>query len=131
MAGSATHHGGGPSHNAHDEPESAHRQEYEAPASAHRPPEVSANWTARKGFWQDVADDVGVPGQWGSVELAAKRQAVMDSLLQTTGTSSIREKQHSRTLDVEEQRGVWVLLGLLTGGWIVGGLVNNEKESGP
>ena len=61
------------------------------------------------------------------MELTAKRQAVMDSLLATTGTSSTREKQHSRMLDVDEQKGVWVLLGLLTGGWIVGGLVNNEK----
>lgn len=62
------------------------------------------------------------------MELAAKQQAVMDSLLQTTGTSSTREKQHSRPLDRDEQMGVWVLLGLLTGGWFVGGLVNGKPK---
>lgn len=84
--------------------------------------------SAPKGFWQDVADDVGVPSQWNSGELAAKQQVVMDSLLQTTGTSTTRERQHSRPLDGDEKRGVWVLLGLLTGGWIVGGIVNSKPK---
>jgi hypothetical protein len=58
------------------------------------------------GFWQDVADDMGIPTSFstGSVEGATKK----------------------KTVDSSKENGKgWLVLGLLAGSWIVGGIVNN------
>lgn len=129
VAGSSTHHGGGPSHNAHDGPESSERHEHEIPATTRGASSSSSSAsTAPAGFWKDVADDVGLPSSWKRGQLTEGQQAVLDSLLETTGRSSSKEKDHSRTLDKDEVKGVWVLVGLLAGSWVVGGIVNGSPK---
>jgi hypothetical protein len=56
------------------------------------------------------------------------QKAVLDSLLAKTGTSNAREKEYSRKLDKGEVKGVWVLVGLLAGSWVLGGLVNTPTK---
>jgi len=126
VAGSSTHHGGGPSHNAFDGPESLDRHEYEPPLSSSS--SVTASAISSAGVWQDVADDIGLSGLWNRGQVAGGRKAVLDSLLEKTGTSNAREKDHSRKLDRDEVKGVWVLVGLLAGSWVVGGLVNSPPK---
>lgn len=80
------------------------------------------------GFWQDVADDIGLPTSWKREQLTDRQKAVLDSLLEKTGTSNAREKDHSRKLDKDEVKGVWVLVGLLAGSWVLGGLANGPPK---
>jgi hypothetical protein len=107
VAGADTHHGGGPSHNLHDE------------HHPHTDVHVDSSARTTTGFWQDVAQDIGVPTNI----LKDTQRAVFDHIPDTSGTVSSR---HSRTLDKDETKGVWVLFGLLAGSWILGGVVNER-----
>ncbi|KAH7921732.1 hypothetical protein BV22DRAFT_707009 [Leucogyrophana mollusca] len=112
VSGSATHHGGGPTHSL----ESTH--ETEAHKHAEAPP---ADPAPAGGFWRDLADDMGLPR---TIKVG---QAVLESDREATGV----QKVQSRPLDKEETRGVWVLLGLLAGSWLVGGYVNGAPATAP
>jgi len=63
---------------------------------------------------QDVADDIGVPTSWETGE--------------TAKMSSTKENDYSRPLDKDEVKGVWVLVGLLAGSWVLGGIVNSAPK---
>jgi hypothetical protein len=123
VAGAATHHGGGPSHSLHDGNESSDRHEHaqrSEVASESKP-------TTPGGIWRDLADDIGLPTELRARKLTEGQQAAFDSLIETTNTTH-DEKSHSRNLDKEEQRGVWLLLGLLGGSWLLGGVNSASKE---
>lgn len=76
---------------------------------------------------QDVADDIGVPTSWDR-EQSADGHPKLDSSVERTGSSSTKEQDYSRKLNEEEVRGVWVLVALLAGGWLVGGVVNRAPK---
>ncbi|KAI0950645.1 hypothetical protein AcV7_009043 [Taiwanofungus camphoratus] len=91
VAGSATHHGGGPTH---------HLVNPEVLAGSRRRPKLATslklpNPVAQAGELFDVAE--------------------------TTGTSAGQGRSYSRTLDKDEKQGLWALLGLLTGSWVAAG----------
>ena len=80
-----------------------------------------------QGFWQDVADDLQVPR---SLKLSAHEipKELLEGALERTETSGRKsDVDHSRTLDKDERRGVWALLGLLAGSWIVAGLLKPKS----
>lgn len=103
VAGSVTHHGGGPTYNLSNSDEA-----YVAEPAA---PTKSEN----QGLWQDVADDLNLPRSFRPSKLANQAFDVAAT------TESSGEKSHSRTLDSDEVRGLWVLLGLLAGSWMAAG----------
>jgi len=61
--------------------------------------------------WTDVADDLGIPRDISlGVTQRAQRSRVED-LPQETSRTTGQSKFHSRNLDRDERRGVWVFLG--------------------
>jgi len=129
VAGSATHHGGGPTHNAHDEPESNDTHAFETQSSSRRGhSQSSGSSPTPTGILQNIADDLGLPASWKRGELTGAQKEVLHGLLETTGTSSTSEKSHSRKLDGDEVRGVLVLFGLLAGSWVAGGVINSAPK---
>jgi len=108
VASADTHHGGGPSHALHDVVE---------PPVLTKKPSAPANG----GFWHDVANDSGLPT---SVEV----RPIQWKFSETDAATKVTPKSYSRKLNSDEVRGVWVLLGLLAGSWIVSGVT--EPESG-
>jgi hypothetical protein len=101
VAGSDTHHAGGPSHNLHD----IHTE-----PSVHVQPTIAS---PSSGLVHDVMDDIGVaiPPSF--------RTTVTDILAQP----SEKFKGQSRELDKDETRGVWLLLGLLASSWVASGVL--------
>jgi hypothetical protein len=110
IAGADTHHGGGPSHNLLDE----HRHSAHL-TDSHIVP-APMNTTVPSGLLQDIVQDLGVSS---SVNLPSIK-GVAGSF------SQAKEKPagQSRDLNKDEIRGLWILLGLLAGSWVLGGLVN-------
>jgi hypothetical protein len=84
-------------------------------------PEDQTKPAIESGLFRELANDLGLP--WGfrvgeaisNVVRAAKEQG-----------PDLHAK--SRPLNNEQTRGVWVLLGLLAGSWIVGGWVNRARS---
>jgi len=112
VAGVDTHHGGGPSHNLHDEHHPS------------RDSSVHASTMAPSGFWEDVAQDIGIPT---NIFAEHPKRAVFDHIPDASGSVPTK---HSRALDKDEARGLWVLFGLLAGTWILGGVVNEKPLKG-
>ncbi|KAG1756712.1 uncharacterized protein EDB91DRAFT_1076668 [Suillus paluster] len=110
VSGSATHPDGGPTYNL-EKPQEAIEESS---------PEVHAESAVESGFFRDVADNLGLPRTFrvgdavSNVVHAAKEQG-----------PDVHAK--SRPLNNEETKGVWVLLGLLAGSWIIGGWANRAR----
>ena len=66
-----------------------------------------------------MLDDLGIPHDVLSASPAANER------VETSG------RTHSRPLDAEEQRGVYVLLGLLFGSWLAGSLAVPSRKADP
>jgi len=111
VAGADTHHGGGPSHNLLDEHHSHNTDDSESSVKI-----------TPSGFWQDVVQDIGIPT---NIYGKDTKLAVFDHVLDTFGSVT----QHTRTLGKDETRGVWILLGLLVGSWVLGGVVNDRPAT--
>ncbi|TFK54761.1 hypothetical protein OE88DRAFT_1653245 [Heliocybe sulcata] len=118
VGGSETHHGGGPSSQAHEieDPSRAPPQSY--PSSS---PSSSSGFAS---FFHNLAGVLGIPP--GGLKLPqraeeAKRVLSEMGVPESMETSSAG-KNYERKLDAQEKRGVWVLLGLLAGGWLIGGV---------
>ena len=119
IAGADTHHGGGPSHNLHDE----HR-EYGHLIDSHVVPAPVSTAVPPGGLLQDIARDIGIPPSFNTENA---KQAVADLFSQTKGKHTYTGP--SRELDKDEARGVWVLLGLLAGSWIAAGIIDRASAS--
>ncbi|KAI0273771.1 hypothetical protein BC834DRAFT_855502 [Gloeopeniophorella convolvens] len=72
---------------------------------------------------RDAAEDAGLP-----TDLSAFKPAKFDGLIAETSTSTGEAKKHTRTLDQDEVRGVWILLGLFAGSWLAGGLLTKKSQ---
>ncbi|KAH7910181.1 hypothetical protein BJ138DRAFT_139797 [Hygrophoropsis aurantiaca] len=101
VSGSATHHGGGPTHGL----ENGHE------AAAHADADALTTLTASgsAGLLRGLGDDLGLP------------RAIR---LRPDTRDQVQTGDVERPLDGEERKGVWVLLGLLGGSWLLGGYVN-------
>jgi len=73
---------------------------------------------------QDVVDDISVPTSWDYIHLTEGKQMVLEK----AETSSTRKNYYSRKLNEDEVKGVWMLVGLLAGSWILGGIVNGAPK---
>jgi len=101
VAGSSTHGAWGPTH--HLEPAESYGVEPR--------PMPSTPTGGLRGLWADIADDLDIPR---NITLGAAQHSLAEQLpLRTAG--------HSRDLDRDEKRGLWVFLGLLGGSWLLGG----------
>jgi len=78
-----------------------------------------------------AADDTGILTMPEHGQATASPQAGLDFVSEAAGTSNTRNKDYSRKLDKDEVRGVWVLVGLLAGSWVLGGIVNGAPKKKP
>lgn len=111
-AGADTYPAGGPTFNL------TPASEVEAALSSL--PSLTTPTTSSKkyaGIVGDMLDGLGVPHNVLSVSPTANENA------------DAKSRTHSRPLDAEEQRGVYVLLGLLFGSWAVGSIVAPSRKA--
>lgn len=104
VAGSTTHYGGGPTYNLSNSDEAFEEEPEPVPSG-------------KQSFWRDLADDAGLPRSFKLKKVADQAFDVAP----TTETSG--KKSYSRTLDSDEVRGLWVLLGLVAGSWVAAGVL--------
>ena len=64
--------------------------------------------------WEDALEEIGVP-------LELFKGEGRKSTVVPTETTPVK-RSYARPLDEEEQKGVYVLLGLLLGSWVVAGV---------
>ena len=76
----------------------------------------------------DIADDAVLPKNLDVLKVTKNRQGVFHELIEDTTTSVGERKFHSRTLDKEEVKGVWIILGVFAGSWLAGGLLKKESK---
>ncbi|KAH9005296.1 hypothetical protein EDB86DRAFT_2882766 [Lactarius hatsudake] len=81
-----------------------------------------------RSLFLDVADDVALPKDLDVLKVTKNRQGPLDDLIEETTTSVGDSKFHTRTLDKDEVRGVWIILGLFAGSWLAGGLLKKETK---
>ncbi|KDQ11734.1 hypothetical protein BOTBODRAFT_35168 [Botryobasidium botryosum FD-172 SS1] len=142
VASAATHPAGGPSHGLFT-PTDAHYLEQKGSASTSGTTNFanisSGTPESAPGFWADLADELAIPTKWpaakaavesGEKEVKAMRERILSGvapLKEAIGSpaaieknSEDGEKAETRDLQPEEKRGLWILLGLVVGGWAVG-----------
>jgi hypothetical protein len=114
VSGSATHPDGGPTYNL----EKPHEVEgiEQTTSEAHSEP------TGEHGFFRGLADDLGLPR---SFRVGQSVSNVVQAVKEKGPDINVK----SRPLTDEERKGVWVLIGLLAGSWIVGGWVNRPPPA--
>jgi len=110
VAGAETHPAGGPSHNLHDE----HAQQGTIMDSHIVPPSTGTS------FWGSLVGSLGAESTIQNAAAGAQ-SAVLDVLPQAGG---IQQRTEKRNLTPEERKGVWMLVGIVLGGWTLGGIVN-------
>ncbi|KAF8274889.1 hypothetical protein EI94DRAFT_4164 [Lactarius quietus] len=77
----------------------------------------------------DIADDAVLPKDLDVFKVTKNRHAVFDELIEETTTSVGGESRfHNRTLDKDQVRGVWIILGLFAGSWLAGGLLKKDSK---
>jgi hypothetical protein len=81
-----------------------------------------------RSLFLDIADDVPLPKDLSVFKINKVQQALLDDLIEETLTSTGKSRSHTRTLDKEEIRGVWIILGLFAGSWLAGGLFKKESK---
>jgi hypothetical protein len=93
--------------------------------------EASATATApnvsnMRSLFLDVADDLVLPKDLSALKPLKGRLPQPDDLID--GTSSAMNRFHTRTLDKDEVRGLWIIFGLFAGSWLAGGLLKKEPK---
>lgn len=107
VAGEATHHGGGPSHNLYAPSSSS--------SSTSTPPKVPKSALGQlAASW---AHDLSLPTTFKVPTVSMSEY----DIAQKTETSGGQGRTYSRTLDQDEKTGVWVILGLFASSWIAAG----------
>ena len=120
VTGADTHHGGGPTHNLHDE---HGRSAYLT--DSHIVPSPTVATPTSDGLLHDVAQDLGIPPALNVKEV----RRVLADLMPQTSTKADRHVGTSRKLDEDEARGVWVLFGLLVGSYVAAGIINGKPAT--
>ncbi|KAG8217732.1 hypothetical protein J3R82DRAFT_5891 [Butyriboletus roseoflavus] len=109
VGGSATHYDGGPTYNLekHQEGDSI------SPiVQADNPPA-----SKEVGIWADFCESLGLPRSF-----SARR--TLSNLAAQAGKD--KSQTRSRSLTDEERKGLYILLSIVGGSWLVGGLVNRQ-----
>lgn len=71
-------------------------------------------------------DDMGLPR---SLSVGQAFSAVQKSNMEAVRDRGNDHQSYSRPLNSEEKTGVYVLLGILAGSWVVGGIVNRAAPT--
>jgi len=82
--------------------------------------------TTKTTVWQDIVEDLAIPTTFRPP--VSDLSQLGDYIPEVTGRSGRGERDYSRTLDKDEVRGVWVLVGLLTGSWLAAGIFQSKSE---
>ncbi|OJA08167.1 hypothetical protein AZE42_03592 [Rhizopogon vesiculosus] len=114
VSGTATHPDGGPIYNL----EKPHEVE-DIEQSASEPHSEPAG---EHGFFRDLADDLVLPQTF-------RVSQVVSNAVHAVKEPGTNMRVESRPLNDAETKGVWVLLGLLAGSWIIGGWVNRAPPA--
>ncbi|KAI9466343.1 hypothetical protein BJY52DRAFT_1241412 [Lactarius psammicola] len=81
-----------------------------------------------RSLFLDIADDAVLPKDLDVLKVAKNRQGPLDDLIEETTTFVGESKFHTRTLDKDEVKGVWIILGLFAGSWLAGGLLKKDTK---
>lgn len=100
-----------------------------APTYSLSPPEESASSVSepskkdkQPGLWADILEDLGLPASFSPIPRAS---LLIDSLPAESATKRVDRSE--RTLDEDEKRGLYILLGLLVGSYIAAGAFSRES----
>ncbi|KAG9086307.1 hypothetical protein FS749_003735 [Ceratobasidium sp. UAMH 11750] len=122
VASAATHIGGGPKHAIH---ESSDAHTIEVPSSSERTGGSSLNL---EGLFKELGAPLSFSlGQSGDAIREVLEPAIGGISAPTIGKDTTNVKEAQRELNEEEQRGLWVLGGIVAGGLILGGLGNKKS----
>lgn len=116
VSGSATHPDGGPTYNL-EKPQDAVVIEEVVVIE----PEGQAKPAIGSGLFRDLANNIGLQRSFRVGE-------VVSNVVRAAKEQGPDVHARSRPLNNEQTRGIWVLLGLLAGSWIVGGWVNRDRS---
>jgi len=93
--------------------------------------EATPNVSNLRSLFLDIADDLVLPKDLGALKFNKSRLPHPDDLIDGTSTliaSSPSSRFHTRTLDTDEVRGLWIIFGLFAGSWLAGGLFKKEPK---
>ncbi|KAG8742027.1 hypothetical protein FRC12_015469 [Ceratobasidium sp. 428] len=124
VASAATHIGGGPKHAIHESSD----------AHAIETPSISEQGEKSSSSLAGLLKELGVPLSFNFKQSGdAIREAVEPALTgfsaPTIGKDTSNMKDAQRELNEEEQRGLWVLGGIVAGGLILGGFGNKKSSA--
>ncbi len=81
-----------------------------------------------RSLFHDVADDLMLPKDLGVFKYGKGRLPLRDDLYEETSASTGISKSHNRTLDDDQVKGAWVIVGLFAGSWVAGGLLKKNSK---
>jgi len=124
VASAATHIGGGPSHAIH-EASDAHAIE----SSGSQGQKGGSSGISIKGLIKEL----GIPLSFDFEKSSSTVREILEPAMAGISVPAIEKdttntKEALRELNEEEQRGLWVLGGIVVGGLVLGGLGNNKSS---
>lgn len=87
---------------------------------------ATLNVSNTRSLFLDVADDLVLPKDLSAFKPLKGRLPQPEDLID--GTSTAMSRFHTRTLDRDEVRGLWIIFGLFAGSWLAGGLFRKESK---
>lgn len=97
----------------------------------HTEPSATAaapNVSNARSLFLDVADDLVLPKDLSALKPLKGRLPQPDDLIDVPSIATGTSRFHTRTLDKDEVRGLWIILGLFAGSWLAGGLFKKESK---
>lgn len=102
------------------------------PTAHHAEPAPAPKNSNLRSLFLDVADDLTLPKDLSALNPSKGKLPLRDDLFEELSTSTEQStemrKFHFRTLDKNQIRGVWVILGLFAGSWLAGGLLKKDSK---
>jgi hypothetical protein len=85
-----------------------------------------------RGLFLDVADDLMLPKDLSVLKHGKGQLPLRHDLFEELSTSEASSEEtskfHFRTLDKNQVRGIWVIVGLFAGSWLAGGLLKTNSK---
>ncbi|KAH9966800.1 hypothetical protein BC827DRAFT_1264717 [Russula dissimulans] len=79
-----------------------------------------------RGLFYDLADDLALPKDFSALKANRDRLALVEGISPPPSTG--RSKFQPRTLNKDEVKGVWIILGLFVGSWLAGGWLKRDSK---
>ena len=107
---------------------SEHVGEEHHPAAHPAEPASGPKASNIRGLFLDVADDLMLPKDLGVLKNGKDQLPLRHELFEELSSSEETSKFHVRTLDKNQVRGIWVIVGLFAGSWLAGGLLKKNSK---